>query len=80
MDHLVFDLIIKGKKALTNFDISVARDGLVTYLASNAINQFGRKTIRKIAVRAGKGFTSFILNQGMNDIIKIIKSLENSNA
>ena len=27
-------------------------------------------------MRAGKGFTSFILNEDMNDIIKIIKSLE----
>ena len=31
-------------------------------------------------MRAGKGFTSFILNEDMNDIIKIIKSLENSNS
>ena len=27
---------------------------------------------------AGKGFTFFILNEDMNDIIKIIKSLEDS--
>ena len=32
-----------------------------------------KKTIEKIAVRAGKGFTSFISNEGMNDIFKIIK-------
>ena len=30
-------------------------------------------------MRAGKGFTSFISNEDMNDIIKIIKSLEDSN-
>ena len=30
------------------------------------------------AVRAGKGFTLFNLNVDMNDIIKIIKSLEDS--
>ena len=29
-------------------------------------------------MRTGKGFTLFILNEDMNDIIKIIKSLENS--
>ena len=29
-------------------------------------------------MRAGKGFTLFILNEDMNDIIKIIKSLEDS--
>ena len=32
----------------------------------------------KGAVRAGKGFTLFISNEDMNDIIKIIKSLEDS--
>ena len=30
------------------------------------------------ATRAGKRFTSFILNEDMNDIIKIIKSLQDS--
>ena len=29
-------------------------------------------------MRAGKGFTLFISNEDMNDIIKIIKSLEDS--
>ena len=33
---------------------------------------------RKGAVRAGKGFTLFISNEDMNDIIKIIKPLEDS--
>ena len=32
----------------------------------------------KRAVRGGKGFPIFILNGDMNDIIKFIKSLENS--
>ena len=31
-------------------------------------------------MRAEKGFTLFISNEGMNDIIKIIKSLEDSGA
>ena len=33
---------------------------------------------RKGALRAGKRFTLFISNQDMNDIIKIIKSLQDS--
>ena len=32
---------------------------------------------RKVAVRARKRFTLFISNEDMNDIIKVIKSLEN---
>ena len=32
----------------------------------------------KGAVRAGKGFTLFISNEDMNDLIKIIKSLQDS--
>ena len=50
--------------------------GLVSSLASNAINKFERKISRKEVVRAGKSFALFILNEDMNDIIKIIKSLE----
>ena len=60
-----------GKKALTNVAIPLARDnfpGLVSNLTSNAINKSGEG-----AVRAGKGFALFILNEDMNDIIKIIK-------
>ena len=70
-----------GKKALTNVAIPLARDnfpGLVSNLASNAINKFDRKVSGKGAVRTGKGFTLFILNEDMNDI-KIMKSLEDSN-
>ena len=70
-----------GKKALTNIAIPLARDnlpGLLSNLTSNAINKFERKISGKGAVRAGKGFTLFISNEDMNDIIKIIKSLENS--
>ena len=70
-----------GKEALTNIAIPLARDnlpGLVSNLTSNAINKFERKISGKGAVRAGKGFTLFISNEDMNDIIKIIKSLEDS--
>ena len=68
-----------GKKAITNIAISLARDnlpGLVSNLALNATNKFGKEICRKGAVRAGKGFTLFILNGDVNDIIRIIKSLE----
>ena len=71
-----------GKKALTNIVILLTRDnlpGLVSNLASNAINKFPKIRSGKRAVRAGKWFTLFILNEEMNDIIKIIQSLENSN-
>ena len=60
-----------GKKALTNIAISLARDnlpGFVSNLTSNAINKFEREINEKGAVRTGKGFTLFILNEDMNDI------------
>ena len=75
-------LVNLGKKALKNVAIPLARDnlsGLVSNLFLKAINKFKRKTSGKGAVRAGKGFTLFILNEDINDIIKIIKSLEDSN-
>ena len=68
-----------GQKAVTNIAISLARDnlpGLINNLASNKINRFERKIRGKGAVRAGKGFPLFLSNEDMNDIIKIIKSLE----
>ena len=69
------------KKTLTNIAIPLARDnlpGLVSYLTSNVINKFERKISGKGAVRPGKGFTLFISDKDMNDIIKLIKSLEDS--
>ena len=47
-------------------------------LTSNVIYKFERKVGEKGTVRTGKGFTLFILNEYMNDIIKTIKLLENS--
>ena len=70
------------KKPLTFVTILLARDnlpGLVSNLASNAINKFERKISGKGDVGDGKGFTLFILNEDMNDIIKIMKPLEYSN-
>ena len=60
-----------GKEALTNIAIPLARDnlpGLVSNLTS-AVSGKG-------AVREEQGLTLFILNEDMNNIIKIIKPLE----
>ena len=62
-----------GKKALAIVAIPLARNnlpGLVSNLASNAINKFERKVSEKRAMRAGKRFTLFISNEDMNDIMK----------
>ena len=69
------------KQTLTNVAIPLARDnlpGLVSNLTSNATNKLERKMSGKTAVRAVKVFTLFISNKNMNDIIKTIKSLEDS--
>ena len=44
----------------------------------NAINKFAREISGNRATRAGKRFTLFISNEDINDIIKIVKSLEDS--
>ena len=70
-----------GKKALTNVAILLASDnlpGLVSNLTSSAIKKFDRKISEKGAAETGKKITLFISNEDMNDIIKIIKSLEDS--
>ena len=70
-----------GKKILTNIAINLARDSLprlISNLTSNAINKFERKISGKGAVRAGKAFTLFISNEDMDDIIIMIKLLEDS--
>ena len=70
-----------GRKTLINIAIPLARDnlpGLGSNLTSNAVNKFERNISREGAVRAGKGSTLFFSNEDMNDIIKIVKSLEDS--
>ena len=47
-------------------------------LASSTIDKFDREISGKGAFRVGKGFTLFIWNEDMNDIIKITKSFEDS--
>ena len=71
-----------GKKALADIAIPLATDNLprlVINLISSAINKLDRKISGKRTVRAGKRFTVFILNEDMNNIIKIVKRLEDSN-
>ena len=70
------------KKVVADLAIPLARDNLpklISKLASSSVNKFERKISGTGTVRAGKGFTLFILNEDMNDIIKIIKSLQDSN-
>ena len=55
-----------SKKALANAAIPLARDTLP-------------ELVRNLASNAGKGFNLLIWNEHMNDIIKINKSLEDSN-
>ena len=65
-----------GKKAKTNLAIPLSRDkllGLVSNLTSNAINKLERKKNAKVDVRTQKWFSWCIGNEGVNDIIKIIK-------
>ena len=51
---------------------------MVSNLTSISINKFKRKISEKGVVRAGKEFTLFFSNEDINDIIKTIKSLEDS--
>ena len=70
-----------GKKALTNIAITLARDNLrklVNNLNSSAIQKFDRKISGKGSVRPGKRFTLIISSEDINDIIRIIKSSEDS--
>ena len=63
-----------GKKALTNIAITLARDNL----HSSAIKKFDQKISGKGSVRPGKRFTLIISSEDINDIIRIIKSSEDS--
>ena len=67
--------------SLANIAISLARGnlpGLLSNLNSSAINNIDLKLSWKRAVRVGIGFSLFILNEDMSDIIKIIEALIDS--
>ena len=49
---------------------------LATKEASSVLNKFERKINRRRAIKAEKRLTSFISNEDMNDIIKIVEPLK----
>ena len=64
-----------GKKARKNVAFPLPKDNLpvlASNLALNAVNKFETIISGKVAVRAGKGFTLFMLNEDMNSVIKVI--------
>ena len=70
------------QKSLRTAAITLARDNLpelVSDLAPNAIKKFEITISWKGSVRAGKLFTVLISIEYKNDVIKTIKSLEDSN-
>ena len=69
-----------GKKALIELAVPLAKNGLSKLVtkATSVLDKFERKISGKGAVRAGKGFTLFISNKDMVDIINIVESLEKS--
>ena len=74
-----------AKKVVTNHAIPFSINNLprlvsniVPNAASKTVYKFERRTSGKRAVRVGKRFPLFILNEDMDDIIKIVKSLEDS--
>ena len=61
-----------------NYDVPFARDklpGFVSNIASNAtfnaMNKFERRISGKGAVKAGKRFTLFVLNEDMETLLKL---------
>ena len=69
------------KKALIDLAVLLAKNvlpKLATIAALSAIDKFERKKSQRGAVRAGKGFTLFISNKNVDDIIKIVYSIENT--
>ena len=70
-----------GKKALLDLAVPLTKDvlpKLATKATSSVLDKFERKISGKAAVRVEKGFTLFISNGNMDDIIKIVESLEKS--
>ena len=70
-----------GKKALTDLAVCLSKHvlpKLATKKTASILDEFKRKISGRGAVITGKVFTLFILNEVMNDIIIIAKSLENS--
>ena len=68
----------QGKKVLLELVVPLPREvlsKLATKATSSAIDKLERKICGKGDVRAEKGFTSLISNEDMDNIIKIVESL-----
>ena len=70
-----------GKEILTKYAVPLAQN-VLPQLAANAtssvIDKLEKKRRGQGIIRAGKRFTLFILNEDMDDILRIVESLENS--
>ena len=70
-----------GKEILTKYAVPLAQN-VLPQLAANAtssvIDKLEKKRRGQGVIRAGKRFTLFILNEDMDDILRIVESLENS--
>ena len=70
-----------GKKTIADFTIPLANDilpALVINTASNSSSNAQQKFEREVSRKVGKGFNLLISNEDMNDIMKIVESIENS--
>ena len=56
--------------------VSLVKDVLPKLATSSTLDRFKRKINARRALRAGNGFTLFNSNKDMNNIMKIVKSLE----
>ena len=71
-----------GKKALIDLAFPLAKDvlpKLSTKETLSTLDKLERKVSGQGDVRAEKGFTLFISNEDMDNIIKIVESLEHAN-
>ena len=70
-----------GKKVLLDLAVSLAKDvlpKLVTKTTYSPIYKVERNASRKDVLRARKGFILLTSNEDINDLIKIVESLEKS--
>ena len=80
MDFFGMMLCKLRKKVLLDLAVPLAKDvfsKLATKSTSSVLNKFEKKT-RQGTVRTGRGFILFISNDNIDDIIKIVESLEKS--
>ena len=77
------ELLVKTAGPLMKFAVPLPKNVfalLVAMASTSAIDGTTQATSRAGVVRAGKGVTLVIMNEDMNDIIRILKSLENLGA